>query len=40
LFSKRVVVVVVFVEYGLGKCAQKNSFHTRKKIPLLDDNKG
>ena len=26
-----VVVVIVVVEDGLGKCAKKNSFYTRKK---------
>jgi hypothetical protein len=41
MFRRRIfVVVVVVVEDGLGEHAQKNFFHTRKKILLLDDNKG
>ena len=34
------VVVVVFVEDGLGQSAKKNLFSHKKKIALLDDNKG
>jgi hypothetical protein len=34
------IVVVFVVEDGLGEHAKKNSFHTRKKNSLLDDNKG
>jgi hypothetical protein len=42
MFRRRIVVVdvVVVFEDGLGERAKKNSFHTRKKISLLDDNKG
>jgi hypothetical protein len=36
MFKRRirgvVVIVVVVVEDGLGERAQKNSFHTRKKV--------
>jgi hypothetical protein len=34
MFKRRIggVVVVVVVEDGLGECAKKNSFHTRKKF--------
>jgi hypothetical protein len=39
MFRWRIVVVVV-VEDDLGERAKKNSFHTRKNIPLLDANKG
>jgi hypothetical protein len=35
MFRRRIVVVVV----GLGEL-KKIYFHTRKKISLLDDNKG
>jgi hypothetical protein len=39
MFRRRVVVVVVVD--GLGdRAKKKNSFDTRKKFPLLDDNKG
>ena len=42
MFRKRIegVVFVVVVEDDLGKCTKKNSFHTRKKNFLLNDNKG
>ena len=39
MFRRRIGVVVV-VEDGLGERAKKNSFHTRKKNALLNDNKG
>jgi hypothetical protein len=35
-----VVVVVVVVEDGLGEHAPKKLFSHKKKISLLDDNKG
>jgi hypothetical protein len=35
-----VVVVVVFVEDGLGEHAPKKLFSHKKTILLLDDNKG
>jgi hypothetical protein len=35
-----VVVVVVVVENGPGEHAPKKLFSHKKKIPLLDDNKG
>ena len=35
-----VVVVVVVVENGLGERAQKKLFSHKKKISLLDNNKG
>jgi hypothetical protein len=34
------VVVVVVVEDGLGERAKKKLFSHKKKISLLDDNKG
>jgi hypothetical protein len=34
------VVVVVVVEDGLGEHAPKKLFSHKKKISLLDDNKG
>jgi hypothetical protein len=37
MFIRRIVVVV---EESLGKCAKKKLFLHKKKIPLLDDNKG
>jgi hypothetical protein len=39
LFSKRIGVVVVVVD-GLGEHAKKKKFSHKKKIALLDDNKG
>jgi hypothetical protein len=39
LFHKRIGGVVV-VEDGLGERAQKKLFSHKKKISLLDDNKG
>jgi hypothetical protein len=39
LFRRRIVVVVV-VEDGLGEHAHKKLFSHKKKISLLDDNKG
>jgi hypothetical protein len=38
LIGKRVFVVVV--EYDLGECPKKKLFSHKKKILLLDDNKG
>jgi hypothetical protein len=43
MFRRRigvVVVVVVVVEDGLGERAKKKLFSHKKKISLLDDNKG
>jgi hypothetical protein len=42
MFIRRigVVVFVVVVEDGLGEHASKKFFSHKKKIPLLDDNKG
>jgi hypothetical protein len=40
MFRRRIGGVVVVVEDRLGEHAKKNSFHTRKKFLLLDDNKG
>jgi len=42
MFRRRIVVVVVFVvdEDGLGERAPKKLFSHKKKISLLDDNKG
>jgi hypothetical protein len=43
MFRRRiggVVVVVVVVEDGLGELAPKKLFSHKKKISLLDDNKG
>jgi hypothetical protein len=41
MFRRRiVVVVVVVVEDGLGERAPKKLFSHKKKISLLDDNKG
>jgi hypothetical protein len=42
MFRRRIgVVVVVFVvEDGLGEHPPKKLFSHKKKIPLLDDNKG
>jgi hypothetical protein len=34
------VASVVFVEDGLGELAQKKLFSHKKKISLLNDNKG
>jgi hypothetical protein len=35
-----VVVVVVVLKDGLGEHVKKKLFSHKKKIPLLDDNKG
>jgi hypothetical protein len=42
MFRRRIggVVVVVIVEDGLGELAKKTLFSHKKKILLLDDNKG
>ena len=41
MFRRRiVVVVVVVVEDGLGEHAKNKLFSHKKKISLLDDNKG
>ena len=41
MFRRRIgVVVVVVVEDGLGERAPKKLFSHKKKILLLDDNKG
>jgi hypothetical protein len=41
MFRRRIVVVfVVVVEDGLGEHAPKKLFSHKKKISLLDDNKG
>jgi hypothetical protein len=40
LFSKRIEGVVVDVEDDLGECAKKKLFSHKKKISLLDNNKG
>ena len=43
MFRRRigvVVFVVVFVADGLGERAPKKLFSHKKKISLLDDNKG
>jgi hypothetical protein len=43
LFRRRIVVVFVIgvvVVDGLGECALKKLFSHKKKISLLDDNKG
>jgi hypothetical protein len=40
MFKRRIGGVVVVVEYGLGERAQKILFSHKKKIMLLDDNKG
>jgi hypothetical protein len=41
MFRMRIVVVVVFVVVdGLGEHAPKKLFSHKKKISLLDDNKG
>jgi hypothetical protein len=41
MFRRRIGGVVVVVwKTALESMLQKNSFHTRKKISLLDDNKG
>jgi hypothetical protein len=42
MFIRRigVVVFVVVVEDGLGEHAPKKLFSHKKKIPLLNDNKG
>jgi hypothetical protein len=42
MFRRRIggVVVFVVVEDGLGEHAPKNLFSHKKKISLLDDNKG
>jgi hypothetical protein len=40
VFVVAVVVVVVVVEDGLGEHAPKKLFSHKKKISLLDDNKG
>jgi hypothetical protein len=39
MFRRRIVVVVVF-EDGLGEHAKKKLFSHKKKMSLLDDNKG
>jgi hypothetical protein len=39
MFRRRIGVVVV-VEDGLGEHSPKKLFSQKKKIPLLDDNKG
>jgi hypothetical protein len=38
LFRRRIVVVVVVDDFG--ECAHKKTISHKKKIPLLDDNKG
>ena len=41
MFRRRIgVVVVVVVEDGLGEHAKKKLFSHKKKISLLDENKG
>jgi hypothetical protein len=41
MFRKRIGgYVVVFMEDGLGERAKKKLFSHKKKISLIDDNKG
>jgi hypothetical protein len=40
MFRRRIGDVFFVVEDGLGERSQKNIFSHKKKIPLLDDNKG
>ena len=40
MFRRRIGGVVVVVEDGLGERAKEKLFSHKKKISLLDDNKG
>jgi hypothetical protein len=40
MFRRRIGVLLLLLEDGLGERAKKKLFSHKKKISLLDDNKG